>query len=219
MNRLLFEKTGIAVYLSHLDTMRQFQRCFLRAGLHLKHTEGFHRHAIVSIALPLSVGTSSQCELLDFTLVDTDTALEDVPARLNAAFPTGLRALKAYDSPRKIKELTYLQAQVQLEYDNGIPDGTEAALADLYARDEILVEKKSKKGPIQADIRPMIRSVAPVRLSGRLLRLDCVVCAQNPSLNPDLLAAAVVRHLPQYAPDFYKTHRVEVLDAAGKVFR
>ena len=30
MNRLLFEKTGDAVYLSHLDLMRIFQRAFRR---------------------------------------------------------------------------------------------------------------------------------------------------------------------------------------------
>ena len=33
MNRLLFEKTGDAVYLSHLDLMRVFQRAFKRADI------------------------------------------------------------------------------------------------------------------------------------------------------------------------------------------
>ena len=33
MNRLLFEKTGDAVYLSHLDLMRIFQRAFRRADI------------------------------------------------------------------------------------------------------------------------------------------------------------------------------------------
>lgn len=219
MNRLLFEKTGIAVYLSHLDVMHTFQRCFLRAGLHLKHTEGFNRHAIVSVALPLSLGTSSQCELLDFTLEDQDVPLDQVRARLNEALPTGLRVLDAYDSPRKIKELTLLKAWVQLEYDRGIPEGAEAALADFFAREEILVEKKSKKGPVETDIRPMLRELEVVRLSERCLHLDCIVSAQNPSLNPDLLGAAVTRHLPELAPDFYRSHRVEVLDAEGQVFR
>ena len=38
MLRLLFEKTGNAIFISHLDLMRLFQRAFQRAGLHLKHT-------------------------------------------------------------------------------------------------------------------------------------------------------------------------------------
>lgn len=41
MNRLLFEKTGDAVYLSHLDLMRVFQRAFKRAGVMIWHSQGF----------------------------------------------------------------------------------------------------------------------------------------------------------------------------------
>ena len=39
-HRLLFAKTGRAVYISHLDLMRTFPRAFLRAGLSAKQTEG-----------------------------------------------------------------------------------------------------------------------------------------------------------------------------------
>ena len=41
MLRALFQKTGNAVYISHLDLMRLFQRAFKRAGLPLTHTQGF----------------------------------------------------------------------------------------------------------------------------------------------------------------------------------
>ena len=47
MNRLLFEKTGKAIYISHLDTMAMFPRVFLRAGLHVKFTQGMNPHAYV----------------------------------------------------------------------------------------------------------------------------------------------------------------------------
>ena len=53
MPRALFEKTGNAVWISHLDLMRVFQRAFKRCGLHLKHTQGFNPRPSVSIALPL----------------------------------------------------------------------------------------------------------------------------------------------------------------------
>ena len=65
MNRLLFEKTGDAVYLSHLDLMRIFQRAFRRADILIWHSQGFSPRAYVSIALPLSVGVESRCEILD----------------------------------------------------------------------------------------------------------------------------------------------------------
>ena len=69
-DRLLFSKTGRAKYISHLDLMRTFQRAFARAKIAIKHTEGFHPHPFVSIALPLSVGYSSQCEILEFGLLE-----------------------------------------------------------------------------------------------------------------------------------------------------
>ena len=56
MRRILFEKTGNAIYISHRDLMRLFQRAFKRGGLNLKHTQGFSPRAMVSIALPMSVG-------------------------------------------------------------------------------------------------------------------------------------------------------------------
>ena len=68
MPRLLFEKTGTAVWISHLDLMRLFQRAFKRAGFPLTHTQVYNPRPSVSIALPLSVGIESQCELLDFDL-------------------------------------------------------------------------------------------------------------------------------------------------------
>ena len=88
-DRLLFSKTGRAKYISHLDLMRTFQRAFFRSGIQIRHTEGFNPHPFVSIALPLSVGYSSQCEILEFGLVG-GASYEEVPARLTAAMPEGI---------------------------------------------------------------------------------------------------------------------------------
>mgnify|MGYP002574509980 CR=1 FL=1 len=67
--RLLFVKEAQASYISHLDLMRTFQRAFFRAGLDIRHTEGFNPHAFVSIPLPLPVGFSSACEVLECELL------------------------------------------------------------------------------------------------------------------------------------------------------
>ncbi len=219
MNRLLFEKTGKAVYISHLDTMALFPRVFLRAGLHLKFTQGMSPHAYVSIALPLPVGMSSQCELLDFTLLDEGVPLETLPDRLNPCFPSGFRVLSAYDSPKKAKELRYLQCAVTLEYDRGASEETLEQIAELFRRPQIVVEKKTKKGVAETDIRPLIETMAVERLSPQELRLDTVIAAQNPSLSPQYLLSAVERYLPSCVPDFARTHRVEVYDGDHRVFR
>lgn len=55
--RLVFVKEHQASYISHLDVMRTFQRVFPRAGLSIKHSNGFHPHPILSIVLPLPWGS------------------------------------------------------------------------------------------------------------------------------------------------------------------
>ena len=84
--RLRFEKTGRAVYISHLDLMTTMQRGFARAGYRLKYSEGFNPHPLISILLPLSVGAASLCELMDFRLAE-DADLHEMPVRLSGALP------------------------------------------------------------------------------------------------------------------------------------
>lgn len=215
MHRLLYEKTGNARWISQLDMIRLFQRAFLRAGIAIKHSEGYHPHAYVSIALPLPVGQESCCELLDFAAVD-GTPLSGIPARLNPVLPEGLRALDCFESSRKIRDLALLRAQITLEYDHGAPAPEQVAA--LFAQPALLVEKKTKNGPAQVDIRPLIRELTVQPCADGLL-LQALLCAQNPGLNPELLAAALRTHLPACAPDFARVMRLEVLDAAGEPFR
>ena len=211
MSRLLFEKTGDSIYISHLDLMRVFQRAFRRAGLLLRHSQGFTPRAIVSIALPLSVGVESVCELLDFELEQGSATAEG----LNAVLPAGIRVREVYEGGRKIKELTHLRARVTLEYDGEAPEAS--AVEALFRGETLVLEKQSKKGTAQVDILPMVRDLTVARPDGHTLVLEAVICAQNPSLNPLLLAQDVEGYASK--PDFAFARRLEVLDAQGNVFR
>ena len=219
MPRALFEKTGNAIFISHLDLMRLFQRAFKRAGLPLTHTQGFNPRPSVSIALPLSVGVESACELLDFDLEGESVSNEEICTRLNAALVEGVKVLKVYEDGLKIKHLAYLSCVVTMEYDAGIPEGAQARLEKLFGREEVLVEKKSKNGTSDQNIIPMIKSLRLEAADGNTLELHALVCCQNPSLNPMQLSAAVSKYLPELTPDFVKCRRVEVYDANETVFR
>lgn len=218
MLRLLFEKTGNGMWISHLDLMRVFQRAFRRAGLALRHTEGYNPHAFVSIVLPLSVGASSQCEILEFELSEPSD-LAALPQRLNKALPDGIHCLSAWEGLKKTRELTYLQARVTLEYDRGVPGGAVEAMTALLAREALVVEKRSKKGDVELDIRPMLKEALVRQMDENTIEIEAVVCAQNPSLNPALLVGAVRRYLPEMAPDFSLVHRLEVYDGQMAPFR
>lgn len=219
MLRLLFEKKGNAVWISHLDLMRLFQRAFKRAGLPLTHTQGFNPRPSVSIALPLSVGTESVCELLDFELDGVQVTCDGILQKLNACLVDGVRVLQVYENGRKLKELSYLQCSVALEYDNGVPDQAQEQIAMLFGREEVFVTKKSKNGLQEQNIIPMIRQIDVAVTDGNTVTINAVICCQNPSLNPMLLAAAVERYLPALVPDFSRCCRQEIFNQNNCVFR
>lgn len=216
MLRILFEKTGDSVWISHLDLMRVFQRAFRRAGLLLKHSQGFTPRAIVSIALPLSVGVESKCELLDFELEDGSVPTAE---QLNEKLPAGIRVLKVYEAERKIKELTHLHAEVVLTYDSGVPEGAEAGIRELFSRQELIMEKHSRKGKTETNILPMLCDFVMTQPNANTLKWNVLVCAQNPSLNPQLLVSALELYAPQWKPDGVFCRRLEIYDEEERVFR
>lgn len=218
MPRLLFEKTGNAVWISHLDLMRLFQRAFRRAGLPLTHTQGFNPRPSVSIALPLSVGVESRCELLDFDLYGEKLPNEEILSRLNGTLVDGVRVLKVYDDGRKLKNLAFLECLLTLEYDREIPEDACDCIRELFTRDSVLVEKKNKNGITEQNIIPMIKSLN-VGAGERELTLHTVVCCQNPSLNPMQMIQAIGKYLPELQPDHVICRRLEVFDTENSIFR
>ena len=190
--RLLFSKSQRARYISHLDLMRTFQRAFLRAGVTIRHTEGYNPHPFVSVALPISVGYSSECEILEFGLVS----------------PL---------SP-ELKAINYI---VNFEYEDGRPLDTEATLTSLLRRKSLVVKKKSnksKKGYTEVDIIPLIYRWS-TECQSDSMTLDVELSAQNPGLNPVYIRNAFVDENPAFVPDLVTYHRREILDANGRIFR
>ncbi|MBR3474670.1 MAG: TIGR03936 family radical SAM-associated protein [Oscillospiraceae bacterium] len=217
--RLRFEKTGRAVYISHLDLMRTLQRSFNRAGLPLKYSEGFNPHPQIAIALPLSVGTGSLCEIMDFKLKAEETPdLAALPERLNAALPEGIRVTEAYEFTRKVAELKWLEVRGVFEYDERDPAEMAAKLTAFYAGDPVVITKKTKRGLGQTDIRPGIREIR-FEAGDKLVNITTILSAQEPTINPELLAEALRQLRPDLAPDFAKFTRIETYDTDGKVYR
>ena len=220
MLRLLFEKKGNAVWISHLDLMRVFQRSFQRAGLPLTHTQGFNPRPSVSIALPLSVGIESDCEILDFNLEGEIPAMEEIRHRLNEKLIAGVKVKQVYEEGLKIKHLTYLKSHLNLEYDAGIPEGTEEDIRELFSRTSVIVPKKGKGGKItDQDLIPMIKEISVEAVSDKEIRISLLHCCQNPTLNPMQIPAAIEKELPRRKPDFVTCSREEIYTEENEVFR
>jgi len=219
MPRLLFQKTGNAVWISHLDLMRVFQRAFKRAGLALTHTQGFNPRPSVSIALPLSVGVESACELLDFDLDGDVVPCEEICNRLNSTLINGVKILAVYETGRKLRELALLSCEITMEYDNGVSNETVTDIWALFERDTLVVPKKTKNGIQDQDVIPMIRRVQVTKKDEKVLLLEALISCQNPTLNPSQLVTAIELYLPHRQPNYSKCRRVELYDAQEIIFR
>lgn len=215
--RMRFSKTGRAIYISHLDLMHTMQRAFSRAGLRIKYSEGFNPHPLISIALPLSVGTASRCELMDFRL-DGTCELAYFLENLNVALPEGIEVLEVYEPARKAAELKWLELEGRFEYDQAKPSSMVPLLEAFYNTDSILISKKTKRGFSAFDLVSAISSVS-FTAADDSVSVHTVVSAQEPTFNPDLFCEALHQLDPTLSPDFASFTRVETYDASMNLFR
>ena len=154
---------------------------------------------------------------MDFQLRE-EVDLAALPERLTAVMPEGIRALEAYSGGRKVRELKWLRVTGRYEYDNADPADMAEKLRAFYAQDAIVITRKTKRGEGQMDIVPAI-SELHVRSEARLVTVEAVVSAQDPTLNPDHLVAALHQLAPELAPDFAAFTRQEVYTEDMQIFR
>ena len=117
-----------------------------------------------------------------------------------------------------MRELKWLRVTGRYEYDNADPADMAEKLCAFYAQDAIVITRKTKRGEGESDIAPAIREIAFSAAPGRV-DVAAVISAQEPTLNPDHLAAALRQKAPELAPDFAEFTRLEGYDENMRVFR
>lgn len=216
--RMLFSKNGRAVYISHLDLMHTMQRAISRAGFSLKYSEGYNPHPQISIALPLSVGMSSCCEIMDLRL-NEDISPDVFKQRLNDALPEGIHVEEVYTAEEKCSGIKWLRVKGIYEYNSRDAAMVLPQLISFFERENIVVQKKTKRGVTDADIRPMIREISFAFAEKGLIEMEAVISATEPTLNPELITAALRVLNPDIAPDFAAYERIGIYRQDMTVFR
>ena len=190
--RVFYRKFGPCKYISHLDTNRVMIRAIGKSRLNIWHTEGFNRHAYITFALPLSLGFASECESMDFRVLDDDEDLSAIPGRLNACLPEGIRVYRCAESVHKpaaivsAKYTIFLEPMTENEISFEELSKKWKAFLDLS---EINVEKKTKKGMKTVDLKPYI--LACEMKKGEKLSFDLTLPAGSSlNINPNLLLDA-----------------------------
>ncbi len=212
--RLRYEKNHDARYISHLDFIRLMSRALRRTALPVTYTEGFNPHPVMTVAMPISVGVTSECEYIDIGF-DSRLPEGEIAQRFNHTLPSGIAVtgvvLLGTDacSFNAITSARYL-VKTEMKSDTA-PD-----LDTFLGLSEIIVAKKSKSAVREVDIKKDIYALKLLSHEGRFADFAVETPAGGSyNLKPELVFAAMEKYLPGFGIAFMQVHRLSLL-AQGK---
>jgi radical SAM-linked protein len=163
-----FAKGEEVKFISHLDLMRALERGMRRARLPLAYSEGFNPRPRVSYASALSVGHTSEAELLAFALTEPMDP-SDARKALNANLAEGLQILQAWARPphkpkSSLGDIDTAEYAVRVE---GPLRGIDlrARAEAVMAQTELRIARVRDKATKELDLRPLVGEIAVVQAS------------------------------------------------------
>lgn len=197
---ICFEKRDRMKFIGHLDLLRVTQRCIKRSKLPVAYSQGFNPHQLISFAHPLSVGMEGLAEYVEVEM-EQDIFAEEIVKALNPVMPEGYRIIKARKMEENEKNPASLVRGAAFRVSLYDSKETGEAVKGIINSEEIVVEKKGKKGITEVNIRPLIYELAAVDENTIEMML-----AQGSQINlkPDILISYLYSKMNiEYMP--YKT--------------
>ena len=158
--RITFGKSGALKYTSNLDVAKIWERVLRRAQLPIMYTRGFNTRPRIQLAMPLPLGISSECEILDIALRETIELHEaELRERLQAVAPAGLSVarIETVDLRESALHSRIESAEYRIHFVDAVPPGLlQERIADLLSRESIVVERRRKRKRSVMDLRPLI---------------------------------------------------------------
>ena len=211
--RIKYERNDDARFISHLDLMRTFNRALRRAKAPLEYTQGFNPHTIMTVALPLSVGITSESEYLDVTFKE-DVNPDAFKDTLNNVMPSGIRVIqiRKADEEKAFKHIETAHYTVTLK-SAMMPD-----CDGFMSMGEAVVVKKSKSGEKEENILPDIHLLKCTGEAG-VYTVDMRINAGSKrNLKPELVMSALEKFQSIEAEDIKIHRRAIYFDDGAEVF-
>jgi len=176
--RVIFAKTGSAMWFSHLDLMRAVSRALRRSNQKLWMSEGFTPRPHIVFTPPLSLGYESTGEIMDFRLT-LDAEFD--PQAIKDAFPPALEVKDVYIPHTKQKEIAFADYILTLDTDSRDDD-----IRQLFSKPVEMV-KKTKRGESVTDITTLIKRFD---IKDGVISVT-VCCGAENTLNPSYILKAI----------------------------
>lgn len=225
--RIQYVKKDNMKFLSHLEMVRFMERAFRRMELPLKFSQGFNPHPKISFAAPLAVGVSSEAEIVEVELteaIDPAKFLEDHKKDV----PEGLSFVRAKEVSGTGKLMALVAASeylVEVSFNEAVKPADDRnekqELVNFLSNEEIIIQKKNKKGKIKdVNIRPFVIDAKTVLSENdRSIYRMTVATGSNGNLKPELLIELFMKELGlEENAESYRVHRLQLFtDKGGKL--
>jgi len=193
--RTKFRRSDEVKFISHLDLMKVFERAIRRARLPIAYSQGFNPHPGMVFGLPLSVGVTSDAEYGDFEITDDELLINEFVERLNAQLPEGLEILSAKARQSKQNIMATIAASEYVVVvgtkSECLEEDIKSSIQRYLAQEEIIIEKRTKSGIKDTNIKDMIFDLnAELQSCGtfNIIKFTMLVSAgSKANLKPDLL--------------------------------
>lgn len=181
-----FQKTGLMVYISHLDLQRLFRRTIKSCGYKIIYSQGFNPHPKMSIAQPLSLGYEGLKEYLEVELESSENP-DFIRDNLNNNLPEGVKILSAKilsDDIKSIASLT-ISAAYSVDFSGADILLSEDKLNNFMLQEEVYVKRRQKKTKKMVEV-PVKNKIKSMKIEDAVLKF-IVDCGSNSNLNPEAL--------------------------------
>jgi len=195
-------------YISHLDFVRFIHRVIRRADLPMEFSQGFNPHPIMTVAMPLSVGVTSDSEYMKIGF-SKDFPEEYIKDTLNNNMPNGFKILAVRKDEGKKYDFSKLN---MAEYVVKIETESSFDIIEFLKNTELKVMKKSKSGIKEADIRPYVYDISEISKEDNALTLKMCLAAGNIyNLKPETVIDAMEKYSNDFKAEFFVVHRAKIL--------
>jgi radical SAM-linked protein len=191
--RLRYAKRGRLRFASHRDFQRAFERALRRAGVPMAYSAGFSPHPKISYANAAPTGTASEAEYLE-SGVARECAADQLRAAIDAALPPGLDIVDVVEAQTSDFAARLQASRWRIVLAGLTPAEVAGPVAELLSRPECLVERLTKNGVRQFDVREALLEarVAPAPNGAEGCAILTVVLRQaTPAVRPDDVLAAL----------------------------
>lgn len=215
--RIRFAKFGRLRFLGHLDVLRYMQKAFRRSGLKISYSAGYHPHPLISFAQPLSLSLTSDGEYFD---VEFDERYEEkyLFEQLSAAMCEDIVIHRVTILPDYIphqKKVTGMSLVAGAMYAfvrrEETAEECDGAWESLAQSNTLMLEKKTKKGTRECDVRAGVHGIWRLDAEGRHELLNDELFPMN-----DETIAAGIAHMDNYSASTMNPCFVAALDAGSE---